>query len=72
MSLACARNNSGRTMLNQLHAVIYTRGINLNARRMLLLAVVRSSLEYGNEIWECNKGQVKALVSIFLGVLKRF
>ena len=39
---------------------------------MLLLAVARSSLECGNEIWECNKGQAKALVSILLGVLERF
>ena len=36
---------------------------------MLLLAVVRPSLEYGNEIWECNKGKANA---ILLGVLKRF
>ena len=37
---------------------------NLSARRMLLLAVVRPSLEYGNEVWECNKGQANALESI--------
>ena len=45
--------------------------IDLSARRMLLLAVVRPSLEYGNEIWECSKGQANALESILLGVLKR-
>ena len=39
---------------------------------MLLLAVVRPSLEYGNEVWECNKGQANALESIILGVLRRF
>ena len=33
--------DSGRTKLNQLHSVI---SINLSARRMLLLAVVRPSL----------------------------
>ena len=43
-----------RTRLNQLHAVTSNRSINLSAHRMLLLAVVRPSLEYGNEIWECN------------------
>ena len=32
---------------------------------MLLLAVVGPSLEYGNERWECNKGQANA---ILLGV----
>ena len=39
---------------------------------MLLLAVVRPSLEYGNEVWECNKGQANVLESIILGVLRRF
>ena len=34
---------------------------------MLLLAVVRPSLEYGNAVWECNKGQASALESIILG-----
>ena len=46
--------------------------INLSALRMLLLAVVRPSLEYGNEVWECNKGQANALECIILGVLRRF
>ena len=61
--------DSGRTKLKQLHSVI---SINLSACRMLLLAVVRPSLEYGNEVWECNKGQANALESIILGVLRRF
>ena len=52
--------HSGRTKLNQLHSVISNRSINLSARRMLLLAVVRPSLQYGNEVWECNKGQANA------------
>ena len=60
--------DSGRTKLNQLHSVI---SINLSARRMLLLAVVRPSLEYGNEVWECNKGQANALESIILGGAKK-
>ena len=44
-------------------SVISNRSINLSARRMLLFAVVRPSLEYGNEVWECNKGQANALKS---------
>ena len=48
--------DSGRTKLNQLHSVMRNRSIILSARRMLLLTVVRPSLEYGNEVWECNKG----------------
>ena len=63
--------DSGRTKLNQLHSVISNRSINLSARRMLLLAVVRPSLEYGNEVWECNKGQANALESIILGGAKK-
>ena len=51
--MGCARKkviDSGRTKLNQLHSVISNRSINLSARRMVLLAVVRPSLEYGNVI----------------------
>ena len=72
--MGCARKNvidSGRTKLNQLHNVISNRSINLSARRMLLLAVVRPSLEYGNEVWECNKGQANALESIILQGAKK-
>ena len=36
--------DSGRKRLNQLHGVISNRSINLSARRMLLLSVVRPSL----------------------------
>ena len=50
--------DNGRTRLNQLHAVMSNRSINVSAHRMLLGAVVRPSLEYGNEIRECKKGQV--------------
>ena len=38
---------------------------------MLLLAVVRPSLEYGNDVWECNKGQGNTLESIILGGAKK-
>ena len=41
--------DSGRKRLNQLHSVISNTSITLSARRMLLLSVVRPSLEYRNE-----------------------
>ena len=37
---------------NQLNSIISTHYINLSARRMLLLSVLRPSLEYGNVVWE--------------------
>ena len=43
----------------------------MTARRLLLLSVVRPSLEYGSEIWDCNKSQAKALESILLGGAKK-
>ena len=46
--------------------------INLSARRLLLLAVVRPTLEYGSEVWEANKTQAAALESVMLGGAKRF
>ena len=52
---------------NQLHNVISNRDINLTAHRLLLLSVIRPSIEYGGEIWEGNKGQVAGLESIILG-----
>ena len=50
----------GRKKVNQLHGVISNRDINLSARRLLLLSVVRPSLEYGSELWEGNKSQAAA------------
>ena len=44
--------------------------INLGARRLLLLAVVRPTLEYGSEVWEANKTQAAALESVMLGGAK--
>ena len=44
-----------------MHSVIFNRDINLTARRLLLLSVIRCSIEYGGEIWEGNKGQVAGL-----------
>ena len=60
--------NNGRKKVNQLHNVI---DINLTACRLLLLSVIRPSIEYGGEIWEGNKGQVAGLESIILGEAKR-
>ena len=47
--------------VNQLHSVISNRDINLSARCLLLLSVVRPSLEYGSEIWDCNKQSIRIL-----------
>ena len=33
----------------------------------LLLSVLRPSIEYGSEVWKCNKSQASALESILLG-----
>ena len=40
-------------------------------RHLLLLSVVRPSLEYGSDIWDCNKSQARALESIPLGGAKK-
>ena len=63
----------GRKKVNQLHSVISDRDINLSAHRLLLLSVVRPSLEYGSEfeVWEGNKSQAAALESVLLGGGKR-
>ena len=45
--------------VNQLHKVISNRNINLSARRLLLLSVIRPSIEYGIEVWEGNKLRVR-------------
>ena len=37
---------------------------------MLLLAVVKPTLEYGSEVWEANKSQAAALDSVMLGGAK--
>lgn len=63
--------DSGRKKVNQLHSVLSNRDINMSARRLLLLSVVRPSLEYGSEVWEGNKCQVAAIESVILGGAKR-
>ena len=62
---------NGKQKVNQLNSIISNRYINLSARRMLLLSVLRPSLEYGSEVWEGNKSQVASLESIMLGGTKR-
>ena len=42
----------------------------LSALTLLLLAVVRPTLEYGSEVWEANKVQAGALESVVLGGAK--
>ena len=51
--------------MNKLHSVISNNGINnLSARRLLLLSVVRPTLESGSEVWE---NQAAAVEFVLLG-----
>ena len=52
-----------------MNSVISSR--DLTACRLLLLSVIRPSIEYGGEIWEGNKGHVVGLDSFILGGAKR-
>ena len=52
---------NGRKKISQLHS---NRDIDLTARRLLLISVVRPTLEYGSEVWEGNKTQAAALESV--------
>ena len=63
--------DNGRKKVNQLPSILSNRDINLSARRLLLLSVVRPTLEYGNEVWEGNKAQSASLESVMLGGAKR-
>ena len=56
----------GRKRVNQMHKVISNKNINLSARRLLLLSVIRTSIEYGSDVWEGNKSQAGSLESIIL------
>ena len=38
---------------------------------LLLLSVVRPSIEYGSAVWDCNKNQASALETIILGGVKK-
>ena len=59
--------SNGRKKVNQLHSIISNRNINLSAQRLLLLSVLRPSIEYSGDVWKCNKSQASALESILLG-----
>ena len=63
--------SNGRKKVNQLHSIISNRNIYLSARRVLFLSALKPSIEYGSEVWKCNKGQASALESILLGGAKR-
>ena len=52
-------------------AFISNRYVNLSAHRLLLLSVIRPSIEYGSEVWEGNKSQARSLESIILDGAKR-
>ena len=43
----------------------------MSACRLLLLSVIRPSIEYGSEDWKSNKGQTNALESVVLGGAKK-
>ena len=59
---------NGRKKISQVHC---NRVIDLTARRLLLISVVRPTLEYGSEVWEGNKAQAAALESVLIGGAKR-
>ena len=39
--------------------------------RLLLLSVVRPSIEYGSAVWDCNKNQASALEANLVGGAKK-
>ena len=43
----------------------------MTAHSLLLISVVRPTLEYGSEVWEGNKAQAAALESVMIGGAKR-
>ena len=56
--------DNGRKKVNQLHKVISKRNVNLSTCRLLLLSVIRLSIEYGSEVWEGNNSQAGSLESM--------
>ena len=64
-------HNNCKKKVNHLHDVISNRDINMTVQHLLLFSVVRPGLEYGSEIWDCNKSQARALGSIILGGAKK-
>ena len=60
--------DNGKKILNQLHRFSNNRSISTVAR---LVSVLRPALEYGSEVWACNKRQTASLESIQLGAAKK-
>ena len=58
--------DNGKKKLNRLHRFVSNRNISTVARRLLLVSVLRPTLEYGSEVWACNKRQTASLESIQL------
>ena len=54
-----------------MHKVISNWNVNLSARRLLLLSVIRTIIEYESEVWEGNKSQAGSLEYIILDGTKR-
>ena len=63
--------DNGKKKLNRLHRFVSNRNISTVARRLLLVSVLRPTLEYGSEVWACNKRQTASLESIQLGAAKK-
>ena len=62
---------SGKKKVNHLHRFLSNRNISTVARKLLLVSVLRPTLEYGSEVWACNKRQIASLESIQLGAAKK-
>ena len=60
--------NNGKKKLNRLHRFL---SISAVARRLSLVSVLRPTLEYGSEVWACNKRQTSSVESIQLGAAKK-
>ena len=60
--------NNGK---KKLHRFLSNRSISTVARRLLLVSVLRPTLEYGSKVWACNKRQAASLESIQLGAAKK-
>ena len=58
--------DNGGIKVNQLHKFISKSNINLSALGLLLLSVIRFSIEYGSEVWEGNNSREDSLESIVL------
>ena len=62
---------AGKKYVNQLHKVISIRNINLSALRLLLLSVIRPSIDMEVRCGKGNKSQAGSLESIILNGVKR-